>query len=239
MLLAACSSSSSDAPKVSSPIARCVPNQTLVCLCGLDEGTQKCSEDGELTACDCPSTKTTPSEPTPPPPPPPPPPDERPTCGDGHLDRGEACDDGNTTNGDGCSSSCTPDGAPKSAQACPGQAVAVWKGTPLDLAGSTESYEDNSFSSCDDGFGADRLYAITPKDTGYLQIDMTFLDGFYAVVSARATCGATSSEKLCVRSFGEPVNRVVPVTKDVPLYLFVDGSLATDKGAFTASLKLY
>ncbi|MCH7994622.1 MAG: hypothetical protein IIB57_09275 [Planctomycetes bacterium] len=30
-----------------------------------------------------------------------------PSCGDGHLDAGEACDDGNVANGDGCSATCT------------------------------------------------------------------------------------------------------------------------------------
>src|SRR6185436_12695263 len=31
-----------------------------------------------------------------------------PTCGDGHLDRGEACDDGNNVSGDGCPADCRP-----------------------------------------------------------------------------------------------------------------------------------
>lgn len=35
-----------------------------------------------------------------------------PSCGDGHLDAGEACDDSNTTNGDGCSSICETEVAP-------------------------------------------------------------------------------------------------------------------------------
>jgi len=131
-----------------------------------------------------------------------------------------------------------PDGAPKSAQTCPGQAVAVWKGSVVELAGSTETYTDESFSTCDDAFGPDRIYVITPKDTGYLQIDLTFQNGFDAVVSARSDCAASSKESLCVESFGEPVNRVVQVTKDVPIYLFVDGTTSSDKGAYTASLKL-
>jgi hypothetical protein len=31
----------------------CVPNQVFRCLCGLDEGTQSCAEDGTVTACSC------------------------------------------------------------------------------------------------------------------------------------------------------------------------------------------
>jgi cysteine-rich repeat protein len=227
----ACAAKKDDPPKVESSITACVPNQTLVCLCGLDEGTQRCTDDGQLTPCDCPKPKTTPAEPAPPPPPPA-------TCGNGTLDPGEACDDGNTKSGDGCSATCMPDGAPASAQTCPGQPVAVWKGSPVELAASTATYKDESFATCDDAYGPDRIFAITPKDTGILQMDLTFENGFYAVVSVRDTCNETSSEKLCVQALGEPVSRVVPVTKDVPVYLFVDGSLATDKGAFSASLKL-
>jgi cysteine-rich repeat protein len=38
--------------------------------------------------------------------------EEVPTCGDGHLDSGEACDDGNTANNDGCSSTCVIEDCP-------------------------------------------------------------------------------------------------------------------------------
>lgn len=40
-------------------LSKCVPNQTLVCTCGIERGVQKCSSDGQLSACDCSTTEQT------------------------------------------------------------------------------------------------------------------------------------------------------------------------------------
>ncbi len=237
--LFACSSSPPSPSQTTEPIGKCVPNQTLVCLCGLDQGSQHCTAEGELTPCVCPTTSPTPTDTTTPAPTPPgPPPPSGPKCGNGVLETGEACDDGNTKDGDGCSAACLPDGAPASGKSCPGQPVAVWKGTPIEFGASTAPYTDAAYSSCDLAFGPDRIFAITPKSDGFLTIDLTLGDRFDAVLSVRGDCARTSSELACVVSGGEPVSRVVQVKKDTPIFLYVDGSSATDAGAFALSLKL-
>ncbi len=46
--------SAADADKAStSNLTKCVKNQTVRCVCGIDEGEQTCDEDETLSACDC------------------------------------------------------------------------------------------------------------------------------------------------------------------------------------------
>ncbi len=220
-----------------------MPNQTLVCLCGLDEGTQKCTEESRLTPCDCPNAKGDPPgtltpAPSPAPAPTPTPSPTGPRCGNGALEVGETCDDGNTASGDGCSATCTADGAPKSAQMCPGQPVAVWKATPVALAGSTAGYIDLHGASCYDALGPDRVYAITPQADGVLAIDASFDQGFNAVVSVRRDCAANASELLCQDTLATPFKNVVSVTKGQTIYLLIDGDTSTASGAFAVRLEL-
>lgn len=221
-----------------------MPNQTLVCLCGLDEGTQTCTEESRLTPCNCPDKKDPPGglepvpTPAPTPTPTPTPTPGGPQCGNGKLEAGEACDDGNTASGDGCSSSCTPDGKPTAAQTCPGEPVAVWKGTPLALAGTTAGYTDLHGASCFDALGPDRIYAITPQADGVLSFDASFDQGFDAVVSVRTDCAANSSELLCQDTLSSPFKNVVTVSKGKTVYLFVDGDTEVAAGAFAVRLEL-
>jgi hypothetical protein len=49
----ACSSSGEPSHQAKGSLRKCVPNQTLVCTCGIDRGSQTCSEAGELSVCDC------------------------------------------------------------------------------------------------------------------------------------------------------------------------------------------
>jgi len=234
LLVAACSSAEPPAPpSQSAPLARCVPNQTLVCLCGLDEGVQTCNEDFSLTPCDCP-TKRDPIDVEPPPPPA----DAGPRCGDGRVDRGEGCDDGNTRDGDGCSATCVPDGAPKSGGACPGQAVNLWRGAALTLAGSTETYANATNAKCWNAVGPERVYALTPHDSGVLTIRGSFAPKFDAVVSVRTDCSDLASEEMCEDTLSKPFERVLQVEKGKTLYLFVDGDDAQAKGAFAVHLEL-
>lgn len=236
----ACSSAEGPAPSTSTPLTRCVPHQTLVCLCGLDEGTQTCTAEGALTPCECeaPVTAT---------PPPAPPPDAGPlritqperTCGNGELDPGEACDDGNSVDGDGCSATCVPDGAPLSASSCPGQPVHVWKGTPVTVAGSTAGFAHKTAATCWNATGPERVYALRPQSSGILTVHASFATKFYAVVSVRTgDCALTASEILCEDTLSKPFERVLSVDKGKTYHLIVDGDDATAAGAFAVRLEL-
>lgn len=219
-------------PSTNAPLRTCVPNQVLVCLCGLDEGTQRCTEDQELTPCECASKQTGDagaSLPTP----------IKSSCGDGKVDPGEACDDGNTTDGDGCSSSCKPDGAPARADACPGQALTLWKGSSLVLSGTTEGYSNKVPASCRVSDGPDRVYRLQPKADGILSVDAAFSPGFFAIVDIRRDrCTAAAASIMCEETASEPFKRVLQVEKDKSYFLIIDGELATDQGAYTIRLEL-
>jgi cysteine-rich repeat protein len=219
---------------VSTPLAQCVPNQTLRCLCGLDDGVQTCNEDGTLAPCECAPSTTPPPDDKPPPPPP----DAGPRCGNGFVESGEACDDGNTRDGDGCSASCVPDGAPKSGASCPGQTANLWKGSSLTLAGTTDTYAHATNATCWNAVGPERIYALTPRDSGVLTIRASFAPKFDAVVSVRSECAASTSELLCEDTLSKPFERVLQVEKGKTIHLFVDGDDATTKGAFAIELEL-
>ncbi len=225
----------------------CVPNQTLVCKCGLDSGSQLCRVDQTLTECVCPkkskptssdSTSTEEDE------------DEQELdeapapgarCGDGVVDIGEACDDGNEEDGDGCSAKCNPDGSPPSGETCPGQPVTLWKGTPVAFGGSTNAYKHDHASWCDEwAMGPDRVYAVTPKADGVLTVDATLATGFDAVISIRqGSCTNGENEPLCEVTRGKPFKGVITVKKDEPVYVFIDGAGENGKpGAFSIELDL-
>ncbi len=215
-------------------LSRCVPNQTLVCVCGLDKGVQTCDEQGTLSKCECPSADTHPDSPidigTPPP---------KTVCGDGRLDPGEACDDGNTADGDGCSAACVPDGAPKAAEQCPGQAVVLTKGTKLTLVGTTAGFKDDVQATCYASHGPDRVYAIQPSANGFMTVDAAFASGFDAVIELRrSTCALSSAQVLCEDTLGRPFKSVVQVEKDKNYFLIVDGDAESASGAYTIVVDL-
>lgn len=240
LLVAACSATEpAPAPSVSTPLAHCVPNQTLVCLCGLDEGTQTCTEEGTLTPCDCEGSKSPPDDASDAPKPDPTPkPEAGARCGDGRLDRGEACDDGNGWDGDGCSSACVPDGAPVAGAACPGQAVHLWRGASVKLAGTTEKYSHATNATCWNALGPERIYALTPHDSGVLTVSASFASDFDAVVSVRTDCAKPASEVLCEDTLSKPMQRVLQVEKGKTVHLFIDGDDGAAKGAFAVQLEL-
>jgi hypothetical protein len=51
--LVACSAAGAEDGESGSALKDCKPNQTLVCTCGLDKGSQTCTKKKELSACDC------------------------------------------------------------------------------------------------------------------------------------------------------------------------------------------
>jgi cysteine-rich repeat protein len=225
-------------------LVTCVKNQTSICYCPLtlDEGTRTCTEDGQLSECRCPRTKTEP-KPTPTKPPttagadlPTEPTD---TCGDGTIDQGEACDDGNKDDGDGCSAKCLPDGAPDAADTCPGQPVTLWKGTRLALAGTTEPFTPNLPASCYTSLGPDRVYAVHPTQDGVMTVEGTFAPGFNAVVEIRAdACEAASNNILCEDTISRPFERVVQVQAGHTYFVVIGGDVASNAGAYTLHIEL-
>jgi cysteine-rich repeat protein len=247
--LIACAGSK-EQPITDQSLTQCVPNQTFRCQCPdlTVDGSQKCTEDGQLTECICPkapkapktdnsSTKPTPPPTTTTPPPPPPPPTS--TCGDGNLDKGEACDDGNTVDGDGCSSQCKPDGAPAAAETCPGQALTLWQGSSLVLSGTTEGYTDDLQASCVPSPGPDRVYAIQPSADGFMQVDAVFGAGFDAIVEVRRdACDSPDAHVLCEDTFSTSFQRVVEVKAGHTYHVIVDGDAPDSAGAYTIRLDL-
>jgi cysteine-rich repeat protein len=243
--LVACATAGNDLPRSNDSLTDCVPNQTLRCTCNtLEEGSQQCTEERTLTECVCRSQSATKPKPgattTPRPTPTPPPAPTGPVCGDGNVEKGEACDDGNADDDDGCSSQCKPDGAPAAAEACPGQYVRLWSGTPLTLAGSTEGYADEVRASCYDGLsGPDRVYAVQPMVDGFMRVDAVFAANFNAIVEIRQdSCDAASAKVLCEDTFSRPFQRVVQVKAGHTYHVIVDSDAPTSSGAYTIRLEL-
>ena len=67
-----------------------------------------------------------------------------------------------------CSATGRPDGAPAAAESCPGQAVTLWPGDSLVLAGTTDGFADNFQPSCWKSTGPDRVYAVQPGADGFV-----------------------------------------------------------------------
>lgn len=237
-LVVACSAADDEGRPGASALERgCLPNQTHVCVCGIDKGVQTCDERGKLTKCECPNAHG--GEPDSPVDFDTPASTDGGVCGNGRIDPGEACDDGNAEDGDGCSARCQPDGAPKSAEQCPGQALTLTKGTRLTLAGTTAGFKDDVQTSCYPSHGPDRVYAIQPSASGFMTVDAAFASGFNAVVEVRrSTCTLPSAQILCEDTLSRPFKSVVQVDKDKNYFLIVDGDVEDANGAYTIVLDL-
>lgn len=166
-----------------------------------------------------------------------------PACGDGVLNAGEACDLGtlNGATGSGCSSSCTvaPPAGDTCASAIP---VTVARGyTQLPLAstlGASNDYDSARCTYYPEGTSGDVVYALTPARTGTLVAALGYDDtGQDACESslaspwcwdhllyARRACTDAASEAACADAGAADVETItLPVTKGVPVYVFVDG----------------
>lgn len=236
----ACGGAPEEAPSRKSEAAAraCVPNQTVVCVCGLDTGHQRCTEDAKLTTCECnddanggqaPAAEPNAPAATP----------AKGACGNHLVDPGEACDDGNTTSGDGCSAACQPDGPPSMGKACPGQPVALWKGSSVLLAGVTAGSGNDMELSCWPSKGPDRVYQVRPNQDGFLTIDATFGADFNAVVELReGSCAASTAGLFCKDTLSRPFKNVVPVSMSKTYFLVIDGDAADAAGAYSIRLVL-
>lgn len=161
-------------------------------------------------------------------------------CGDGKKEGAEACDDGNNLDGDGCSAACTIESAGPN-DICPGVKVAL-TGTGADtrkgsIAGTTAQTYNQSSGACGGATGKDSVYVVSPDVTGLLTATLT--STFDSVLYARRACEDSKSEAACNdapgTAGGEKLS--IAVTKDQPVYLFVDG-YSGSSGTFTLDVEI-
>lgn len=167
-------------------------------------------------------------------------PDPSLTCGDGKPNPGEECDDGNNVDGDGCSKTCKRESAGAN-DVCPGTAIAL-TGTGADprkgsVQGDTSKVYPHYAGSCGGGTGKDAVYSVTPDVTGLLTAKVT--SAFDSVVYARRTCADAKTESGCNDAQGLKGGDTikVPVTKNQPVFLFVDG-YSGSSGPFTLDVEV-
>ena len=112
-----------------------------------------------------------------------------PACGDGYVNTGEQCDDGNTMSGDGCSSTCQTEMAMDTSDQCPGLAVPLDLGVPVDIKGmmypaageaTTLNYQDD-YLTCDGSphdpmsglpAPADRVFQLVASAVGTVTVEL-------------------------------------------------------------------
>ncbi|MBS2018265.1 MAG: hypothetical protein JST00_35675 [Deltaproteobacteria bacterium] len=170
----------------------CWPDQTVRCVCELDEGTRRCDATGRWEGpCNCVAPEGDAGA------------VQSAVCGDGIVDVGEACDDANVVPGDGCSPSCEPDGRPAQVGACPGQPLHLWPAQELMLTG-TKVVRATPFEAGVPDAGAcgaqmvtspDRIYALIPETSGTLRL--TLNASVPTSVSIRSSCAVGAGELTC------------------------------------------
>ncbi len=167
-------------------------------------------------------------------------------CGDGILGGDEQCDVGLGVAGDGCvdpgeADECTSEVADAGSDLCPGEAIAVPAGASSMLASagfSTNGFVDDYASSCEiEPGGADRVFVLTPAETGTLTVtigtDATNTTSICAddqsdpacwdhMLHVRTTCDDMGTEVACADDF-DVEELTFAVTAATPVYLFVDG----------------
>jgi cysteine-rich repeat protein len=111
---------------------------------------------------------------------------QRPGCGDGRQDAGEACDDGNTVPGDGCTAACALEG-----DACASPVVLTLGATPRVFTGLTTTGQTNAYSAAcaTSTTSPDTVFTFTPSANGTVRAILQGLDGFDGVLAlSRVTC---------------------------------------------------
>ena len=161
-------------------------------------------------------------------------------CGDGKREHGEECDDGNNADGDGCSATCKTESAGPN-DVCPGVVIPLTL-TGADLrkgsvSGTTESIFGQTGGSCGGASGKDAVYSVTSDVTGLLTAKLT--STFDSVLYARRTCDDAKTEAACNDAPGSAGGEMirVPVTKDQPVFLFIDG-YGGSTGTFTLDVEV-
>jgi cysteine-rich repeat protein len=161
------------------------------------------------------------------------------TCGDGKTGSGEECDDGNNASNDGCSASCKLESSGPN-DICPGTPITLTgTGTATrtgSVTGTTASNYPQYLGTCGGNSGKEAVYVLTPEVSGLVTATLTA--SFDAVLYARRTCDDVKTQTACQNlgsNGGEKISFVV--TKDQPVYLFVDGA-STTPGTFTLDVQL-
>ncbi len=161
-------------------------------------------------------------------------------CGDAKKAANEECDDGNNADGDGCSASCKNESAAPE-DLCPGTEIVLTgagssprKGS---VSGNTSQVYGHYSSTCGGATGRDAVYMVKPDVTGILKAKLT--SSFDSVFYARRSCDETKTEVSCNDAPGSAGGEQlsVPVTKDQPVFLFVDG-YSGSTGTFTIEIEV-
>jgi cysteine-rich repeat protein len=161
-------------------------------------------------------------------------------CGDGKWTPPEQCDDGNNVGGDGCSAQCKVEQDPPSAT-CPGVGVFVAE-EPLLLSGSTDAYGDfEKHPTCGGAGAPDRVYRVIPKKSGTLRARITSTSFDLVLYARKGACSGASAKNLgCDDKVlnGPEILLDLPVNKDEPVWLVVDGFKQGEEGVFALSLSV-
>jgi cysteine-rich repeat protein len=161
-------------------------------------------------------------------------------CGNFKQETGEDCDDGNTNDNDGCSGSCKLESAFEG-DTCPGKTIALTTTSTLStgtVSGSTSPAFNQYGSACGGGSGKDVVYSFTPTTSGKAIVKLTA--NYPAILSTRSTCEVSTTESKCT-DIAEPTGGTttmeIPVFKDTPAFLFVDG-YGGSSGTFTIDIQI-
>jgi hypothetical protein len=86
--------------------------------------------------------------------------------------------------------------------------------------------------------GPELAFMVTPSFTGNLRVLLTGTDEDFVLYS-ETVCGDLDTETACVDVgvSGEDEVLIVPVTTNVPVYVYVDGYYSDSEGAFTVSFE--
>jgi len=158
-------------------------------------------------------------------------------CGNGTVESGEECDDGNVVASDGCSPGCKVE-SKGAADVCPGSELGLtlagtsYKGS---VSASTLDAYGHYAGSCGGGLGPDHVYVIKPTVTGTAFLKLTAEND--ATMYVRTECDKSSTQTSCtVAAPGTAINANLAVTKDTPIYVFVDSLIGGGKYTLSAEV---
>jgi cysteine-rich repeat protein len=140
-------------------------------------------------------------------------------CGDGQVKDQEVCDDENNDAMDGCAAGCNEiEGIADSANSCPGQQVVipVAKVVKISNGNTTQGAKRNiqrlstacDISASDVNFSNDRLYSVTPRQSGTLTVEQTagnfnvILAGLIGCDLANPVLGQVNGKAACGNDCG-------------------------------------
>ncbi|HQK18613.1 MAG TPA: DUF4215 domain-containing protein, partial [Polyangiaceae bacterium] len=171
-------------------------------------------------------------------------------CGNGIKEPGEDCDDGNQIDDDWCHNDCTINPNP-AGDTCPGMTMALTGTGTQDrvgtIAGDTSSFSSSySSSKCVSSSTAsakDFVALVKPDVDGTMTCDLggSTATPWDSVLYVRSQCDNVSSELACNDSASTGAEKVtLPVVKNTPYYVFVDGYGAAKSGPFvlTCTIKV-